>query len=246
MSLHEASAAPRPETQWEGGPAHASWILATAGPKGQTRGVKGAWCRPGVQGVRMAETAELMSLRRAIDDVRRCVAVLRDRRGDIPSVRRLVGDVERLDLDAADLESAAAASRSGASSRWAASPSTRRYGWTRTTRASAVTTAAGTSDPRAGAVGADRSRRTGRAGPGEDRSAHAASRPVVGTARRHGRGAPPVRDLRHVAGVRGRALLLRALPFPVLFAVLDGQVRPAKPRTSASGRSSDGGRCRQR
>jgi hypothetical protein len=52
----------------------------------------------------MAETAELMSLRRAIDDVRRCVAVLRDRHGDIPSVRRLVGDVERLDLDAADLE----------------------------------------------------------------------------------------------------------------------------------------------
>ena len=104
MSLHEASAAPRPETQWEGGPAHASWILATAGPKGQTRGVKGAWCRPGVQGVRMAETAELMSLRRAIDDVRGCVAVLRDHHGDIPSVRRLVGDVERLDLDAADLD----------------------------------------------------------------------------------------------------------------------------------------------
>ena len=56
----------------------------------------------------MAETAELMSLRRAIDDVRSCVAVLRDRHGDIPSVRRLVGDVERLDLDAADLDPAAA------------------------------------------------------------------------------------------------------------------------------------------
>jgi hypothetical protein len=52
----------------------------------------------------MAETAELMSLRRAIDDVRRCVVVLRDCHGDIPSVRRLVGDVERLDLDAADLD----------------------------------------------------------------------------------------------------------------------------------------------
>ena len=52
----------------------------------------------------MAETAELMSLRRAIDDVRRCVAVLRDSYGDVPSVQRLVGDVERLDLDAADLE----------------------------------------------------------------------------------------------------------------------------------------------
>jgi len=78
MSLHEASAAPRPQTQGERGPAHASWILATAAPKGQTRGVKGAWCRPRVQGVRMAETAELMSLRRAINDVRRSVAVLRD------------------------------------------------------------------------------------------------------------------------------------------------------------------------
>jgi hypothetical protein len=52
----------------------------------------------------MAETAELMSLRRAINDVRRSVAVLRDSYGDVPSVQRLVGDVERLDLDAADLE----------------------------------------------------------------------------------------------------------------------------------------------
>ena len=52
----------------------------------------------------MAETAELMSLRRAINDVRRSVAVLRDSYGDVPSVQRLVGDVERLDLDAADLD----------------------------------------------------------------------------------------------------------------------------------------------
>ena len=52
----------------------------------------------------MSETAELLSLRRAINDVRSCVAVLRDRHGDVPSVQRLVGDVERLDLDAADLD----------------------------------------------------------------------------------------------------------------------------------------------
>ena len=52
----------------------------------------------------MAETAELMSLRRAINDVRRSVAMLRDSYGDVPSVQRLVGDVERLDLDAADLD----------------------------------------------------------------------------------------------------------------------------------------------
>ena len=52
----------------------------------------------------MPETAELMSLRRAIGEVRSCVAVLRDRHGDVLSVRRLVGDVERLDLDAADLD----------------------------------------------------------------------------------------------------------------------------------------------
>jgi hypothetical protein len=52
----------------------------------------------------MAEPAELISLRRAINDVRSCVAVLRDRHGDVRSVQRLVGDVERLDLDAADLD----------------------------------------------------------------------------------------------------------------------------------------------
>ena len=52
----------------------------------------------------MSETAELMSLRRAISDVRSCVELLRDRHGDVPSVQRLVGDVERLDLDAADLD----------------------------------------------------------------------------------------------------------------------------------------------
>ena len=52
----------------------------------------------------MAETAELMSLRRAINDVRRSVAVLRDSYGNVPSVQRLIGDVERLDLDAADLD----------------------------------------------------------------------------------------------------------------------------------------------
>ena len=52
----------------------------------------------------MAEPAELTSLRRAINEVRSCVEVLRDRHGDVPSVQRLVGDVERLDLDAADLD----------------------------------------------------------------------------------------------------------------------------------------------
>ena len=52
----------------------------------------------------MSETAELMSLRRAISDVRSCVELLRDRHSDVPSVQRLVGDVERLDLDAADLD----------------------------------------------------------------------------------------------------------------------------------------------
>jgi hypothetical protein len=52
----------------------------------------------------MAETAELTTLRRAIDELRGCVGELRERYGEIPAVQRLVGYVDRLDLDAADLD----------------------------------------------------------------------------------------------------------------------------------------------
>lgn len=55
--------------------------------------------------LRMAVTAELSTLHRTIDELRAIVESVRSRYGDIPAVRRLVGDVERIDLDAAELDS---------------------------------------------------------------------------------------------------------------------------------------------
>lgn len=46
---------------------------------------------------------EMNSLGRAIVQLRQCVEKLRSRYGDTPEVRRLVNDLERLDIDAADL-----------------------------------------------------------------------------------------------------------------------------------------------
>jgi hypothetical protein len=54
----------------------------------------------------MAEAAELTKLHRAVDQLRASVADLRSRYGDVPSVRRLLLDVERLDIDAAELATA--------------------------------------------------------------------------------------------------------------------------------------------
>lgn len=45
---------------------------------------------------------EIAELQRAIGQVKQCVGELRARYGDIPAVRRLVNDVERLDIDTAD------------------------------------------------------------------------------------------------------------------------------------------------
>jgi hypothetical protein len=53
----------------------------------------------------MAVTSELTGLHRAVDELRTAVGSVRTRYGDIPAVRRLVGDIERLDLDARDLDS---------------------------------------------------------------------------------------------------------------------------------------------
>ncbi len=50
----------------------------------------------------MAES-DLVALNRAIAELRECVGGLRARYGDSAEVRRLVNDVERLDIDAADL-----------------------------------------------------------------------------------------------------------------------------------------------
>jgi hypothetical protein len=52
----------------------------------------------------MAVTSELTVLHRTVDELRSIVGSVRSRYGDIPAVRRLIGDVERIDLDAADLD----------------------------------------------------------------------------------------------------------------------------------------------
>ncbi|HSY16508.1 MAG TPA: hypothetical protein VK816_11010 [Jatrophihabitantaceae bacterium] len=52
----------------------------------------------------MAVTSELSTLHRTVEELRRCVGSLRSRYGDIPAVRRIAGDVDRIDLDAADLD----------------------------------------------------------------------------------------------------------------------------------------------
>lgn len=51
-------------------------------------------------------TAEFADLRRAIEQLRHCVSAVHSAYGDAPGVRRLVNDVERLEIDAADLASA--------------------------------------------------------------------------------------------------------------------------------------------
>jgi hypothetical protein len=52
----------------------------------------------------MSVPTELTALHRTVDDLRTAVGTVRIRYGDIPAVRRLVGDVERLQLDVSDLD----------------------------------------------------------------------------------------------------------------------------------------------
>jgi hypothetical protein len=52
----------------------------------------------------MAVTSELTTLHRTVDELRANVSSLRERYGDIPAVKRLLGDIERIDLDAAELD----------------------------------------------------------------------------------------------------------------------------------------------
>jgi hypothetical protein len=52
----------------------------------------------------MAVTSELTVLHRAIDELQAVVGSVRGRYGDIPAVRRLLGDVDRILLDAAELD----------------------------------------------------------------------------------------------------------------------------------------------
>lgn len=50
-------------------------------------------------------TTEIANLRRAIGQLRQCVAALESQYGDATVVRRLANDLERLDIDAEDLGS---------------------------------------------------------------------------------------------------------------------------------------------
>lgn len=50
----------------------------------------------------MASTPEVTAAEQAARELRRCVGEMRTRYGDVPAVRRLVNDVERLDIDLAD------------------------------------------------------------------------------------------------------------------------------------------------
>ena len=55
----------------------------------------------------MAVTAELTTLHRTVDELRSVMANVRSRYGDIPAVRRLLGDIDRLDLDVSELDTMA-------------------------------------------------------------------------------------------------------------------------------------------
>lgn len=48
--------------------------------------------------------AEISDLRRTIGELRQCLGALRNRYGDEPAVRRLINDIERLDIDADEFE----------------------------------------------------------------------------------------------------------------------------------------------
>ncbi len=51
----------------------------------------------------MTETAELSTLHLTLEQLRSCVRDVRGRYGDTPHVRRLLLDLERLDIDIAEL-----------------------------------------------------------------------------------------------------------------------------------------------
>ena len=52
----------------------------------------------------MAFSSELSVLHRTVDELRTIIGSVRSRYGDIPAVKRLLGDVDRIDLDASELD----------------------------------------------------------------------------------------------------------------------------------------------
>jgi hypothetical protein len=59
------------------------------------------------------DRTEVRRLKEAIEELRSCAGELRRRYGEVPAVRRIIGDVERLEVDAGDLSAAAPAVTSG-------------------------------------------------------------------------------------------------------------------------------------
>jgi hypothetical protein len=54
--------------------------------------------------ITLAQAAVLNTLHVTLDQLRHCVGELRDSYGDIPAVLRLTGDVDRMVIDAAELD----------------------------------------------------------------------------------------------------------------------------------------------
>ena len=55
----------------------------------------------------MAVNTELTTLHRTVDELRSVMAEVHSRYGDIPAVRRLLGDIDRIDLDLSELDTMA-------------------------------------------------------------------------------------------------------------------------------------------
>lgn len=52
----------------------------------------------------MADSPELTALHRTLERLRADVSAVRERYGEPPAVRRVIGDLDRLELDSGDLE----------------------------------------------------------------------------------------------------------------------------------------------
>ena len=52
----------------------------------------------------MAASTEVITLHRQVDELRHVIDGVRARYGDVPAVRRLLGDIDRIDLDASELD----------------------------------------------------------------------------------------------------------------------------------------------